>query len=69
MAKKTQQYNRVKAVLAEKGVTSRELAKMLNLSEQTISKWCTNTRQPALEMLFEVAKVLKVEPKDLLGVG
>ena len=32
----------------------------------TISKWCTNTAQPSLEMLFQIAKVLNVEVKDLL---
>lgn len=32
----------------------------------TISKWCTNTAQPSLEMLLQIAKVLNVEVKDLL---
>ncbi len=32
----------------------------------TVSKWCTNTMQPNLETLVEIAKVLEVDTKDLL---
>lgn len=64
MAKRV--YNRIKAVLAEQGKSNRELAEMLNLSEQTVSRWCTNTRQPTVEMLYEIAAVLKRSVKDLL---
>jgi putative transcriptional regulator len=58
--------NRIKAVLAEKGKTSKELATELGLAEQTISRWCTNKRQPALEMLYEISKVLKIDVRELL---
>lgn len=64
MAKKS--YNRVKAILAEEETSSKDLAAMLNLSEQTISRWCTNSRQPSVEMLYKIAKVLKRNVKDLL---
>lgn len=32
----------------------------------TVSKWCTNTSQPGLETLLEIARVLEVDVKDLL---
>ena len=32
----------------------------------TVSKWCTNTAQPSLETLLEIARVLEVDVKDLL---
>jgi transcriptional regulator with XRE-family HTH domain len=64
MAKKV--YNKLKAILAEEGKSNKELADMLNVSEQTISRWCTNSRQPSVEMLYEIAGVLKRDVKDLL---
>lgn len=32
----------------------------------TISKWVTNTTQPNLEMLLQIAKVLEVNVNDLV---
>ena len=58
--------NRLKAVLAEKGKSNKWLAENLGKNISTISTWCTNKRQPSLEMLFEVAEVLEVEAKDLI---
>ena len=64
MAKRV--YNKVKAILAEVGKSNKELADMLSVSEQTVSRWCTNSRQPSIEMLYEIAKVLKREVRDFL---
>jgi len=64
MSKK--QLNRVKAILADKGKSNKELAELLGLSEQTISLWCTNTRQPSLEALYDIAEVLDIDVRDLL---
>lgn len=58
--------NRIKAVLAEEGKTNKELADQLRVAEPTVSRWCTNTQQPSLEMLFEIAKGLKRDVRDLL---
>lgn len=58
--------NRIKAVLAEKNVTSRELANQLSKTETTVSRWCTNDMQPSIETLFEIAKVLDVDIRELL---
>jgi len=64
MAKRV--YNKVKAILAEVGKSNKELADMLSVSEQTVSRWCTNSRQPSIEMLYEIAKVLKRDVRDFL---
>ena len=64
MAKR--KYNRIKAILAEQGKSNKELAALLDLSERTVSRWSTNGRQPSVEMLYEIAKVLKVEVRELL---
>ena len=58
--------NRLKIVLAEKKRTNKWLAEQLGKDQAMISKWCTNTTQPNLEMLIKVAKALDVEVKDLL---
>ena len=58
--------NRLKVVLAEKKRTNKWLAEQLGKVPGTVSKWCTNTMQPNLETLVEIAKVLEVETKDLL---
>lgn len=58
--------NRIKAVLAEEGKTNKELADQLQVAEPTVSRWCTNTQQPSLEMLYEIAKVLKRDVRDFL---
>ena len=58
--------NRLKVVLAEKKRTNKWLAEQLGKDPGTASKWCTNTMQPNLETLVEIAKVLEVDTKDLL---
>ncbi|WP_127023736.1 helix-turn-helix transcriptional regulator [Flagellimonas beolgyonensis] len=59
-------YNRVKAVLAEKGKTNNWLADQLGMNTNTISKWCRNDMQPRVETLFQIAKVLDVDVRELL---
>lgn len=64
MARKV--YNRIKAALAEKGITNNSLAESLNMNPTTISKWCRNEMQPRVETLFQIAKVLDVDVRELL---
>ena len=59
--------NRLKIVLVEKKRTARWLAEKLQKAPATVSKWCTNTSQPSLETLRDIAKLLNVEMKDLLN--
>ena len=61
-----QKLNRLKAVLADAGQTNKWLAEQLGKDPVTVSKWCTNTSQPSLEMLLRIAEVLEVDMKDLL---
>ncbi len=60
------EINRIKAVLAEKNIFSKELSHYLGKTESTVSRWCTNDVQPSVEMLYEIAKLLKVNIRDLL---
>lgn len=62
----TKDINRIKVVLVEKKRTNKWLAAQLKKDPATVSKWCTNTSQPGLETLLEIARVLEVDVKDLL---
>ena len=62
----TKDINRIKVVLVEKKRTNKWLAEQLGKDPATVSKWCTNTAQPSLETLLEIARVLDVDIKDLL---
>lgn len=59
-------FNRIKAVLAEKGKTNIWLAEALEINRSTVSKWCTNSVQPTVETLFRIANVLDVDAGELL---
>ena len=59
--------NRIKAVLAEKNRTGKWLAEQLEVNTATVSKWCSNTCQPNLYTLNDIARLLKVDPRDLLN--
>ena len=59
--------NRIKVVLVEKKRTNKWLAEQLGKDPATISKWCTNTSQPDLTTLLQVANLLEVDVKDLLN--
>lgn len=53
-------------MLAEKRHTNKWLAEQIGVDQATVSKWCTNSAQPNLENLMEVAKCLEVDVKELL---
>ena len=59
--------NRIKVVLAEKKRTNKWLAEQLGKDPATVSKWCTNKAQPALETIIEIANFLEVA--DLIRVN
>ena len=59
-------YNRIKAVLAEKSKTNNWLAEELEMNKTTVSKWCRNEMQPRVETLFQIARKLDVDVRELL---
>lgn len=58
--------NRLKVVLAEKQRTNKWLAEQLGKDPATISKWCTNSAQPTLENLIQIARCLEVDVSVLI---
>lgn len=58
--------NNIKAILEQKGVTQTWLAEKLGKSFNMVNSYAQNRRQPSLELLYEIANILKVDVKDLL---
>lgn len=58
--------NRIKEILEEKGIKQVWLAEQLGKSFNTINGYVQNRTQPSLESLYEIADILKVDPKELL---
>jgi len=59
-------YNRIKGALADAGVSNKQLAEGIGVTEPTVSTWCTNARQPSLETLFLIADYLQIDARELL---
>ena len=53
--------NRLKVVLAEKKRTNKWLAEQLGKDPATVSKWVTNSAQPNLENLMDIASFMTVQ--------
>ena len=58
--------NRIKEVLEEQGRSQKWLATQIGKSYNMVNAYVQNRQQPRLEILFEIAKVLGVDPKQLL---
>ena len=59
--------NRIKVALVERQKTSKWLAEQMEKSDTTVSRWVSNKIQPSLEQLFEIARILNMDVKDLLN--
>ncbi len=62
----TDRINRLKVVLVEQNRTGKWLAEQLGKNEATVSRWCSNSSQPSLEMLVKIALILNVDPRELI---
>ena len=59
--------NRIKEVLEERGIKQTWLAERLGKSFCIVNSYVCNRRQPSLEVLFEIAEILNVDPKELIN--
>jgi transcriptional regulator with XRE-family HTH domain len=58
--------NRIKEVLEEKDLTQTWLSQKLGKSYNMVNSYVQNRRQPSIEILYEIAEILKVDPRKLL---
>ena len=56
---------RLKEVLKEKGITSKDLALKVNITENALSMIINGKRQPRFELLIEISNVLDVDVREL----
>jgi len=59
-------YNRIKAVLAELGISNKALAEGIGITEESVSSWCVQKKQPSWENLYAIANFLEVDVRALL---
>ena len=57
--------NLIKEVLIDKGISQTWLAKKTGKSYNTINEYVRNVRQPSLEYLYNIAKILSIDVRDL----
>lgn len=58
--------NRIKLILEEKGIKQTWLAEKLDKSYNMINSYVQNRRQPSIEDLYKIARILGVDARDLL---
>lgn len=58
--------NKIKEVLKEQGRSQMWLSKQLNKSFNMVNSYCANRRQPSIETLYKIARILGVTVNDLL---
>jgi len=59
--------NRIKEILAEKGIKQIWLAKQLGKSYNMVNSYVQNKRQPSIKTLVKIAKILNVNPGELIN--
>lgn len=59
--------NRIKEVLEQKGIKQTWLSEKLGKSYNMVNGYVQNRQQPRLEILYEIAEILEVSPKELLS--
>lgn len=60
--------NRIRKHRESLGISQRQLAEQIGVSNGRISNWEQGLNRPDADMLTELCRVLKVSPSSLLGV-
>ena len=58
---------KIKDILSERKWSQQKLADMIEVTQQTVSRWIKGTRQPDFDTLLRLCYILKEEPNELLG--
>ena len=58
---------RLKELRTEKGLTLRDIAKVLDITPRAYARYEKNTSEPKQEMLVRIARYFGVTPNYLLG--
>ena len=60
---------KVKELRKEKGLTQAEIAKILNIKQQSYLRYEQNTAEPSFEILINIARFYGVSTDYLLGLS
>lgn len=63
---KTDIGNFINSLRTEKGLTQKQLAEMLNVTDKAVSRWETGKNYPDIEMFEKIAEVFNVSVSELL---
>jgi len=58
--------NKIKEILEAQGRTQTWLAKQIEKSYVVVTNYCNNNKQPSIPLLYEIAKTLDVDVRELL---
>lgn len=61
------EMNLIKKVLEEKGLKQTWLSEKIGKSYAIVNAYVQNRKQPRLEVLYEIASILQVDPKELIN--
>ncbi|SUC19520.1 transcriptional regulator [Proteus vulgaris] len=59
---------KIHCIRKEKGITGDKLARMLNISQQQVSRYERGINQITVDCLFKISEILDVELIELLGI-
>jgi len=64
-------YNKLstnlKNLIERNNLTQTELGKLLNTSQQNVSRWVSGNYEPSIETILKLCLILDTDPNDLLG--
>jgi len=58
--------NKIKEILESQGRTQTWLAKQIDKSYVVVTNYCNNNKQPSIPLLYQIAKILDVDVRELL---
>ena len=56
----------LRRIREQKGMSQRELAKRMNVSQPAINDWENNKKYPCLDRLYDIARALGVDAEELI---
>lgn len=67
IAKHRIRSNLIKIILHQRGISYKDFAKSIAISEDTIRRWANNSLQPSYGSILLMAQVLGIKPEELIA--
>lgn len=61
--------NRIKFYMEKKSLTESDLARLMQITPQAVSKWLCGNSFPSVENLYLISQILEVSLDDLIVAG